>query len=60
MATFRRSLDDPATIARVRQDQRDGARLGVSGTPTFFVNGEQVRPESYDGFTEILDRELAR
>lgn len=30
-----------AHLARVREDFRSGARSGVNGTPTFFINGER-------------------
>ena len=36
-----------AHSARIRDDFRSGARLGVNGTPSFFING--VR---YDGATD--------
>jgi protein-disulfide isomerase len=39
-----------AHLSRVREDFRSGARNGVNGTPTFFINGERydgpVNPES--------------
>src|SRR5258708_14038075 len=34
--------------ARVREDFRSGARLGVNGTPSFFINGAH-----YDGGTDV-------
>ena len=37
-----------AHTARIRDDFRSGARLGVNGTPSFFING--VR---YDGATDV-------
>jgi protein-disulfide isomerase len=36
--------------ARVRQDFRSGARQGVNGTPSFFINGTR-----YDGSYELED-----
>jgi protein-disulfide isomerase len=41
---FRRDLETQAHARRVREDFRSGARLGVNGTPTFFINGLR-----YDG-----------
>jgi protein-disulfide isomerase len=37
-----------AHLARIREDFRSGARNGVNGTPTFFINGER-----YDGMTGV-------
>ncbi|MGJ3224852.1 DsbA family protein [Micromonospora aurantiaca (nom. illeg.)] len=42
MTRFRRDLDAPATAARVAKDKADGQAAGVSGTPTFFLNGRQL------------------
>jgi protein-disulfide isomerase len=39
VAQFDACLDDGATTAAVEADVREGYRLGVSGTPTFFVDG---------------------
>jgi protein-disulfide isomerase len=36
-----------------------GRKLGVKGTPTFFINGQQVRGYlSYDELREQLDKQL--
>lgn len=50
---------DPATAERIRKDQADGEALGVSGTPTFFVDGELLQPRSYEDLTDALDAALA-
>ncbi|WP_082901998.1 DsbA family protein [Mycobacterium adipatum] len=42
MTAFEAAYNDPATLERIRVDQRDGEMLGVMGTPTFFVNGQQI------------------
>ncbi len=42
MDRFRRDLDDPATNARVSADAQDADALGVTGTPTLFVNGRRL------------------
>jgi protein-disulfide isomerase len=46
--------------AEVEADFREGADLGVSGTPTFFINGiPLVGAQPLLAFTEIIDGELA-
>ena len=40
------AVADPATTTRVQSDFDDGRALGVSGTPTFFLDGEQLEVES--------------
>jgi protein-disulfide isomerase len=37
-----------AHVARLREDFSSGARNGVNGTPSFFINGER-----YDGMTGV-------
>ncbi len=44
MEQFRRDLDSPETKARVDEDLSEGGSNGVTGTPTFFVDGLR-----YDG-----------
>ena len=45
---LRKDVLDGSYSARVRQDVRSGARLGVNGTPCFFINGER-----YDGTPDV-------
>lgn len=59
MARYDAVYDDPATLDRIRTDRADGLTLGVRGTPTFFVNGEQFDPRSYGDLTARLDDALA-
>jgi protein-disulfide isomerase len=42
VARFETDLDSPVLQERVERDRLEGDRLGVSGTPTFFVNGRRV------------------
>lgn len=61
VARFRDDLADPDTARRVRNDQNDGVALGVSGTPTFFLNGERYDgPPTYDGLRTAIDKALAQ
>ncbi|MFP5070847.1 DsbA family protein [Pseudonocardia nantongensis] len=59
MARYDATYNDPATRERVLADREDGLALNVRGTPTFFVNGEQLNPKSYDDLTRALDDALA-
>lgn len=59
MDRFRQVYDDPATLAKVRRDKADGRSLGVTGTPTFFINGEKIDIRSFDDLVNALDSALA-
>lgn len=52
---------DPAQEAEVTADMEDGAAVGVSGTPAFFINGIMLSGAMpYERFQELIDRELER
>jgi protein-disulfide isomerase len=47
--------------AGIRKDMAEGNSLGVTGTPTFFINGrEMVGAQPPVKFNEVIDEELAR
>jgi protein-disulfide isomerase len=56
---FERTMDDPATKARVQRDVDDGLALGVTGTPTIYINGVATEPmPSYGSLTASIDAAL--
>jgi protein-disulfide isomerase len=58
---FNRCLGSDKFKAAVQQDLIDGAKLGVTGTPTFFINGREVSGnQSVEIFGAIIDEELGR
>lgn len=45
---------------RWRDDRSEGSRLGVTGTPTYFVNGRLLSgSQSLEAFMRVIDEELA-
>ena len=58
-AKFETCLQSPRHDAEIRASIEDGARVGVSGTPAFFINGRMLfgaRP--IEQFQEVIDAEL--
>lgn len=56
---FARCLDDGRSRAQVEADVEQGRQLGVSGTPTFFINGLRLAGAApYEAFKEVIDRAL--
>ena len=45
---------------RLDLDMRDAKRANVTGTPTVFVNGRRLKRRSLDGFSRLIDEELAK
>ncbi|GAB3531881.1 hypothetical protein GCM10027403_03060 [Arthrobacter tecti] len=55
MDAYDSAVADPATQARVMLDKMDGTGLGVSGTPTFFLDGELIEPATQEEFRQLIE-----
>jgi protein-disulfide isomerase len=55
MAGYDATVADEATKDRIRKDIADGKALGVTGTPTFFLNGEKLTLNTEAQFRQLLD-----
>jgi protein-disulfide isomerase len=60
LAAYDKAVADPATQKRVEADRNDGVALGVQGTPTFFLNGTMIQPQSVQDFEAKIDAALAK
>jgi len=58
---FRECLDSGRYQEEVRQDFKDGASYGVTGTPTFFINGRKlVGAQPFSTFQRLIEAEAER
>lgn len=58
---FDMCLDSGAKTERVLQDFRDGRSYSVTGTPTFFINGQAlVGAQPFSSFQTVIDAALGR
>jgi protein-disulfide isomerase len=55
MTKYDAAVADEKTKDRIRKDIADGTALGVTGTPTFFLNGEKLTLNSEEQFRQLLD-----
>ena len=61
IARFETCYDSGKYQAAVKADIEEGQRVGVTGTPAFFINGRLVSgAQPLDAFTRVIDDELAR
>jgi len=61
MSRFRRDMNSRRCVLRLRRHKAELGRLGVRGTPAFFINGRFLagnRP--YSHFAKLIDEELAK
>ena len=60
-AAFTQCLDSGRHTADMQKDVEAGAGYGVSGTPSFFINGRPVvGAQPFEGFAQVIDDELER
>jgi protein-disulfide isomerase len=58
---FARALDSHTHAAAIAADQTLARELGASGTPSFFINGRNLRgAQPFESFEAVIDEELAR
>jgi len=56
---FDKCLDSSQESAAVEKDYNDGRGLGISGTPTIFINGYALNgAASYDSIEEVVQQQL--
>lgn len=61
-ARFLNDIDSSVVSMRVIADERRGQALGITGTPSFFVNGRQLpfeQSNTLDKLSAAVERELA-
>ena len=57
-AKFDAALEDGRFADKVERDLIDGQKFGVSGTPTFFVNGRRAKDSTYDALKAAIEESL--
>jgi protein-disulfide isomerase len=57
---FEACLDSGRRAADWKASLEAGRKLGVSATPTFFVNGRMLTGASPQALSELIEQELAR
>ena len=61
MARFERDVASAEVKSRIQSDAQEAERLGVSGTPAFFVNGRFLNgAQPYEAFKQLIDQELGK
>jgi protein-disulfide isomerase len=59
MAKFKAALDSGKFKNKVDAEDKEGAAFGVTGTPTFFINGTRlVGAQPFESFKAAIDKEL--
>jgi protein-disulfide isomerase len=60
-AKFDQCLDSGRLAQRVKEDERAGALVGVSGTPALFINGRSFSgAQPFDVLSGVIEEELAK
>ena len=61
LGRFERDLESAEVKSRIQADAEEAQRLGVSGTPAFFVNGRFLNgAQPFEAFKQLIDQELGK
>ncbi|HXT22567.1 MAG TPA: DsbA family protein [Thermoanaerobaculia bacterium] len=60
-AKFDECLDSGRFAERIKEDEKAGALVGVSGTPAIFINGRSYSgAQPFDVLSQVIDEEIAK
>ena len=55
-ARFKDCLDKQKYLSQIQKDLSDGQSFGITGTPTYFINGYKISGDMpYDNFVKIIE-----
>lgn len=60
VAALRNEIAQPRHAAKVERDRKDGLTLGISKTPTFYVNGRILARFSEQDLRSLINEELKK
>lgn len=61
MIKFKKHLASPKILEQVRSEAEEGKKVGVRGTPEFFINGRRLQgAQPIEKFHKIIDEELKK
>lgn len=60
MKRFEHDVSSPAVIESIKESERHGVAEGVTGTPAFFLNGEQLQLERFEDLEKLVAQAEAK
>lgn len=54
MTKYTVDLNSDVVSNKIKDDQASAARFAVDSTPSFFLNGKLIQPQSYDDFKNLV------
>lgn len=60
MKKFLKDQDTPAVKNLIFRDLQNGQAIDVRGTPTLFLNGKLVKNRSFQGLSQLIEKELSK
>ena len=56
---FDKDIKDPAILRDVRMDAEAGKKIGVSGTPSMYLNGKKISARTPEEMSKLVTEEIA-
>ena len=60
MDKFHSDINLPEIQQIINRDIQNGKEIGVTGTPTMFINGKLINPRTFDDFKKKIESELKK